>query len=520
MTTIQPSPSLPLALLLFLTLLSSLPLPSHSYSLLPTLSQPPIPILSPRSPTTGLTRFAYVAMHYEGTPRDDEYLLGLRVLIHSLLTSGTSQDVVVLLSSNARPSTAAQLLSLGVRLHTVDNLHNPFKDTTSLTRARSYKPRFEFTFNKLYLWNLTQYERVVYLDSDNVVLSNPDELFLCGHFCVVFMNPLLFHTGLMVIRPHTDTFTALTSTLFSSSSYSHDGADQGFLCAVFEMEAAPLFDSRRSVPGVPSEEPRQRLAIGYNLNQFWYYTYFSWDFFRRNTYYYNQYPVPGLSIAYPSNWWMKPWYWYSEAYLYHHWTWQIVRYQLDGYGQGVPTVLTRLLLALGVVAATVYAIPSVAALPLCDLPARVVRGVVGLAPAYAGWVVGLSAFGSVSYTAFRWIPMTTPTIIAYPLYVLLHVSMLWAVYCAFCHLLRGRGVGGGGGGGGGKEGGVWEGLVGWRSLAVFVLMHLFTFHLFHPYWPHFIIKIATMIWTAMLWAGVDAYMFVRAAQRLCHSKAA
>jgi hypothetical protein len=30
------------------------------------------------------SRFAYVMIHYEGTPNDDAYILGLRVLIHSI----------------------------------------------------------------------------------------------------------------------------------------------------------------------------------------------------------------------------------------------------------------------------------------------------------------------------------------------------------------------------------------------------------------------------------------------------
>lgn len=45
------------------------------------------------------------------------------------------------------------------------------------------------------IWNLLEYERVMFLDADNLFVQNIDELFLCGHFCVVFMNPIYFHTG-------------------------------------------------------------------------------------------------------------------------------------------------------------------------------------------------------------------------------------------------------------------------------------------------------------------------------------
>jgi hypothetical protein len=79
-------------------------------------------------------------------------------------------------------------------------------------RRRSYKARFEHTFNKLYLWygayaitfeshrsnkpswghrNLTDYERVTYLDADNIAVHNMDELFMvstlnCQHLSHMF----------------------------------------------------------------------------------------------------------------------------------------------------------------------------------------------------------------------------------------------------------------------------------------------------------------------------------------------
>lgn len=54
-------------------------------------------------------------------------------------------------------------------LQIVDDIPNPF--------AHSVKPRFLLTLNKLHLWRMTRYERVVYLDADNLVVHNMDELF-------------------------------------------------------------------------------------------------------------------------------------------------------------------------------------------------------------------------------------------------------------------------------------------------------------------------------------------------------
>lgn len=55
-------------------------------------------------------------------------------------------------------------------------------------RRKSYKNRFEFTLNKLHCWLMTDYERVIYLDADNIIVNNMDHTFKCGNFCAVYMN--------------------------------------------------------------------------------------------------------------------------------------------------------------------------------------------------------------------------------------------------------------------------------------------------------------------------------------------
>ena len=59
-------------------------------------------------------RFAYVLMHYEGTDKDREYILGTRVLIRSLIASGTQEDIVILASKTVSQSTIDQFCEDGV----------------------------------------------------------------------------------------------------------------------------------------------------------------------------------------------------------------------------------------------------------------------------------------------------------------------------------------------------------------------------------------------------------------------
>ena len=114
---------------------------------------------------------------------------------------------------------------------------------------------------------------MIYLDADNIVLSKLDELFNCGHFCAVFMNPCNFHTGLLVVKPDAKMFAKLLNTLEKENPKSYDGADQGFFTYFFNYErmgGARMFDPYEAKT-TPSEEELMRLPPGYNLNALWFY---------------------------------------------------------------------------------------------------------------------------------------------------------------------------------------------------------------------------------------------------------
>ena len=76
----------------------------------------------------------------------------------------------------------------------IENISNPYK------KILTFDKHFMFMLNKIYAWTLTNYERIIMLDVDNVFLRAPDELFQCGEFCAAFIDPCIFHTGLFVLK--------------------------------------------------------------------------------------------------------------------------------------------------------------------------------------------------------------------------------------------------------------------------------------------------------------------------------
>jgi len=486
-------------------------------------------------------RYAYVLMHYEGTPKDDEYVLGLRVLIRSIQDTKTPHDIVVILSKNVRESTRAALQADGAKLLEVDNLQNPFE--RKVEGRNSYKARFVYSFNKLYVWNMTDYERVVFLDSDNIFIDNMDALFHCGHFCVVFMNPLIFHTGLIVVKPDATMFKRLVHALYSDASFSHDGADQGFLVAQFDVEHAPLYLPSEH-PHAPSEAPAMRLNIGWNINHFWYYIHFDWDWFFQAPGLSHEYPwmrreypngrpsdaVAGSSLAYCSGMMLKPWYWFPTFYFTHHYKWHDMRAEL---GDNYWAVLLSRVALLAVLVPIVRMgsdrarIDKVTLLdPLRDVALRVFS----IAPVLFGYLYGLFAFFLHGYVAFQLIPFTTPPWMAWSIWSLWHVGLGFTHLTLLVNtvlrptassmrresaLAEARGAGNATVHSTSEEiNAAAASVSGWFALSLFVAAQSIFFVAWADIFPHFIVKIGIFEYLLMGWIGLYAHVFRRATQRM------
>lgn len=118
-----------------------------------------------------------------------DYALGARALLRSLRMTGTTADCVVLHTGAVTARDLAPLVRLGARLVHVDLL--PTSEAFNARHARRAlhcaapfdkggKPSFHTpldNFVKLRLWQLVEYEALVFIDADAVVLRNCDDLF-------------------------------------------------------------------------------------------------------------------------------------------------------------------------------------------------------------------------------------------------------------------------------------------------------------------------------------------------------
>ncbi|PWN88704.1 glycosyltransferase family 8 protein [Acaromyces ingoldii] len=120
-------------------------------------------------------------MHASGPEQDcawatlltgEKYLPGLAVFSESLLRSpwASRYPLVVMVPPDASPRLRAAIVALGCRLRTVDPLVARASDKMAAAR-------FADVWTKLRAWHLTEFRRVVLVDSDMLVRRNMDELF-------------------------------------------------------------------------------------------------------------------------------------------------------------------------------------------------------------------------------------------------------------------------------------------------------------------------------------------------------
>lgn len=158
------------------------------------------------------TKFSYVTLL-----SSDDFLPGVLMLNWSLKKVGSQYPLHVLCSDCVSEKSYQRLVQRNLSCQRLVE-HVSFSD--EINQEENYQ-HWNRTFDKLYVWTLTQFDKVVYLDSDMQVIANLDCLFDCPHMSAVradaFNEPGLdkLNSGLIVIEPNMDEFVGMCSLLKS-----------------------------------------------------------------------------------------------------------------------------------------------------------------------------------------------------------------------------------------------------------------------------------------------------------------
>jgi glycogenin len=187
----------------------------------------------------------------------ESYLPGVFALGESLRRVKSSHPLLVLASPAIASEVTDSLRQAGIVVKTIPASVSVPAD------LKAVSGHWGHTFDKLHVFGLTEFEKLVYVDSDMIVLANIDELFDKPHMSAVAAGQLLnpgwnrLNSGLMTIVPEQGLPEKIALTLDRArSDQARDGkaavGDQDLINAYYPAWGA---------------SPRLHLDQGYNIFQ-------------------------------------------------------------------------------------------------------------------------------------------------------------------------------------------------------------------------------------------------------------
>nr|VDD59270.1 unnamed protein product [Brassica oleracea] len=170
------------------------------------------------SSSSGAQRVGYVTLLHSS----EVYVCGAIALAQSIRQSGSTHDMILLHDKSITNASRVGLSRAGWKLRQVERIRSPF------SKKDSYN---EWNYSKLRVWQVTDYDKLVFIDADFIIAKNVDYLFSYPQLSAAGNDRVLFNSGVMVLEPSACLFKELM--LKSVKIKSYNGGDQGFLNEYF-----------------------------------------------------------------------------------------------------------------------------------------------------------------------------------------------------------------------------------------------------------------------------------------------
>ncbi|PON76307.1 UDP-glucuronate:xylan alpha-glucuronosyltransferase [Parasponia andersonii] len=150
------------------------------------------------------------------------YVCGAIVAAQSIRMAGSTRDLVILVDETISNYHRGGLEAAGWKIHTIQRIRNPKAEPEAYN---------EWNYSKFRLWQLTEYDKIIFIDADLLILRNIDFLFEMPEISATGNNATLFNSGVMVVEPSNCTFQLLMDHINEIVSY--NGGDQGYFNEIF-----------------------------------------------------------------------------------------------------------------------------------------------------------------------------------------------------------------------------------------------------------------------------------------------
>ena len=170
--------------------------------------------------------YAYITLLSSRT-----YYDGVLILHRSLLSVNSRYPLLCMISKGLEREVVSGLQEEGIRCICL-------QDSLSVnSRNKKCHLHWDNTFDKLHVWGMTRYEKLIYLDSDMVIVRNIDHLFSYPAFSAVSAGCSYpgnehwigaLNSGLMVVEPDSAVERCLMNSIQSVvSKFNTEGKDVG-----------------------------------------------------------------------------------------------------------------------------------------------------------------------------------------------------------------------------------------------------------------------------------------------------
>ena len=163
----------------------------------------------------------------------NDYYKGVLALFESLKqTNPKYNNFIIIINENIDKNIINILLNKGYIVIKKDKIESSFVENIS------YK-HWNNTFDKFNIFDLTEYNKIVYLDSDMYICKNIDELFDMPNMSAAIAGKTYYkewdciNSGLMVIEPKKGILEGLKELLYSKELNKHIG-DQDIIEKYFD----------------------------------------------------------------------------------------------------------------------------------------------------------------------------------------------------------------------------------------------------------------------------------------------
>ncbi|KAF9606414.1 hypothetical protein IFM89_025103 [Coptis chinensis] len=146
----------------------------------------------------------------------EEYVCGAIVLAQSIVQTNSTKDLVLLADESITKESRLALRAAGWIIKDIERIRSPYAETYAYN---------EWNYSKLRIWQLTEYDKLIFIDSDFIVLENIDEFFVYPQLSAVRNDEkVIFNSGIMLIEPSDCIFEMLMNERYTLMSY--NGGDQ------------------------------------------------------------------------------------------------------------------------------------------------------------------------------------------------------------------------------------------------------------------------------------------------------